>query len=317
MNRCTGHFPRVFDEGDGVAGRRRNQHAGIAHLPAGFGVERRAVEDQLGAAVVFDDANNLDRRFERLAADEIGGRKVFIDRRDLGLVGAFPTGASTRPLLLHFGLEAFFIDGEATLASHLLLLVERQTECVVELERSGARKHSANGRLGLIEENLLGNLERGGVAMLFVLDHARDALDTLQHLRITGLHQLGDEAGEFVQVRILAADHAGITDSPPHDLAQHVTAPFVGWRNAVVNQEGSGADMIGIDAQGDIGARVVAVRYSEHFRRSMDDGAQKIGVVIRKLSLQDARERVPAPCRYRWRGAEAASSRRQPSDRTA
>ncbi len=140
----------------------------------------------------------MTRRFQRLAANEIGGRKVLVDRRDLRFVGASPTGTRARPLLFHFGLEAFMIDGEATLASHLLLLVERETEGVVELERSGARQHTAGSRLRLINEHFLRNLERGRIAMLFVLHHARNALDAFQHLRITGLHQLGDEAGEFV-----------------------------------------------------------------------------------------------------------------------
>ncbi len=59
VDRCTGHLARILNDGDGVASGRRNQNAGVSHLTAGFGVERRAVEDQLGAAIMFDDANNF------------------------------------------------------------------------------------------------------------------------------------------------------------------------------------------------------------------------------------------------------------------
>ena len=107
---------------------------------------------------------------------------------------------------------------------------------------------------GFVDEDLLGHLERGGVAMLFVLHHARHALDALHHLRIAGLHQLRDEPGQLVEIRILAADHAGIAHGAAHDLAQHVAAAFVRRQHAIVNQKRGGARMIGIDAQRGIGA---------------------------------------------------------------
>ena len=56
MHGCAGHFARILNDGDGVASRRRNQNAGIAHLSAGLGVKRRAVEHQFGVAIVFDHA---------------------------------------------------------------------------------------------------------------------------------------------------------------------------------------------------------------------------------------------------------------------
>ena len=58
--------------------------------------------------------------------------------------------------------------------------------------------------LGFIVEQFLRHLERGGVAMLFVLHHAGDALDALHHLGISVAHQFGDEAGELIEIRLRA-----------------------------------------------------------------------------------------------------------------
>ncbi len=198
VNGGTGHFTRVLDQRNRVAGRRRSQQTRIAHLAARFGVERRAVEHQLGVAIVFDHAQNFDRRFQSFATDEFGGRKIFVHRRDLRFIGAAPTRARPRPLLFHLGVEAFLVDGETALPCHLFLLVQRKAEGVVELERSGAGQHATGRGLGFIDEHFLRYLERGGVAMLFILDDAGDALDAFEHLGVTGLHQIGDEAGEFV-----------------------------------------------------------------------------------------------------------------------
>ena len=45
--------------------------------------------------------------------------------------------------------------------------------------------------------------------MLFVLHDAGDALHALHHLGIGGPHQLGDEAGELVEERLLARRSGG------------------------------------------------------------------------------------------------------------
>src|SRR5208337_1640850 len=106
--------------------------------------------------------------------------KILVDRRDLRFVGASPAGTRARPLFFHFGLKACMIDGQATLASHFLLLIERQAEGVVELERGRARQLTAGSRLRFINKHFLRNLERGRIAMLFVLHYTRNALDAFE-----------------------------------------------------------------------------------------------------------------------------------------
>ena len=129
----------------------RIESALIAHLAAGFGVERRLVEHQLGARAGLDalhqllidqQADHAGVRFQMRRSRRTSCglfRAALIGRRDHALLGALPTRARALALLLHLALEAFAIDGQAALARHLFLLVERQAVGVVELERDGAR----------------------------------------------------------------------------------------------------------------------------------------------------------------------------------
>ena len=66
-------------------------------------------------------------------------QQLLIGRSHRCLFCAFPTGARAIALLLHLGFETFAVDGEAALARHVFLLVERQAVGVVQLESDGAR----------------------------------------------------------------------------------------------------------------------------------------------------------------------------------
>ena len=138
-----------LDIGDLLAGIGV-ESAAVAHLAAGFGVERRLVEDQLGVDAcgnLFDDllldqqADHAGTGLELGVAQELRAalfEQLLVGGNDRALFGALPTGAGALALLLHLALEAVAVDGEAVLASHVLLLVERQAVGVVELESDGA-----------------------------------------------------------------------------------------------------------------------------------------------------------------------------------
>ena len=219
----------------------RNQSAAVAHLPAGLGIKRRAVENDL----TIQNRKHGCRSFQCFPANELGLGQGLINRIDLSLVGALPTRASACALLFHFGIEACGIRAGPILPRHIFLLVQGQAKRVVQLERHLARNDTA--LLGFRLKHLFGHLKRGGVAMLFFLHHARDPLDALHQLRISRLHQLRHEAGELIKIRFLLTDHARIPDGPAHDFTQHVAAAFVGWQHAVVNQKSGRTAMIGID----------------------------------------------------------------------
>ncbi len=141
---------RVFDDGDNFARMRLAERAAIADLAAGFGVERRLIENQFG----FDAGGNLVGKFLILQQAAHGGDRVelvvaeefraaafeqlSISRRDGALFAALPAGAGAHPLKIHLGIEALAVDCDTALASHVFLLVEREAVGVVEFERDGA-----------------------------------------------------------------------------------------------------------------------------------------------------------------------------------
>src|SRR5579871_1261281 len=271
-----------LNDGHGFARVFREQNAGIAHLTASFGVEWRAVEGNF----VVQERDDGGFRFECLAAHELGSRQRLIDRVYLRLVGALPARARTGALLFHLIFETFAVDGEAGFARHLFLLVESQAVGIVQLERRGTREHSGDGDFGFVLEELFSHLEGGGVAMLLFLDHAGDALDALHHFGISVAHVFGDETRELVHVRLRDSDHAGVAHGAAHNLAQHVAAAFVRGQHPVMNQEGSGANVVGVDAQHRVDALVFAVGLAKEFAGSIDDRAEKVGVVVGNDSLK-------------------------------
>ena len=180
------------------------------------------------------------------------------------------------------------------LARHVLLLVERQPVGVVQLEGHCAGNGLAVQLLDGVVELALGHQEGGGVAVLLVLHHAGHALHALHQLGIRRTHQVGHEAGELVQHRLLHADQAQVAHGASHDLAQHVAAPFVGWQHAVVDEEGGGTRMVGRDAQGRIHARILAIGRVEQIGRVHQDGMDEVGIVVGELALQNRSDALQA-----------------------
>ncbi len=102
----------------------------VAHLSAGFGVERRVVEDDLAffagleflrALAVVDDGEHFAAVGASLAvAFEIGFGKLLVGGVG-GLLGcAFPGGAGAFALLLHGAVEASLIESDALITSRIL-----------------------------------------------------------------------------------------------------------------------------------------------------------------------------------------------------
>ena len=134
--------------------------------------------------------------------------------------------------------------------------IESEAEGVVELECSSAGEDTVDGGFGFVVKEFFGDLESGGVAGFFVAHDAGDAADAFLKFRISGLHEIGDEAGELVEIGVVEAGEAAVAHGAAHDFAEDVAAAFVGRNDAIVNEEGGGAGVIGIDAQSGFGAIV-------------------------------------------------------------
>ena len=135
----------------------------IAQLAAGFGVERRAIQDHLGVLasaghwlclpvrydtdddcvgddLVVPDEGRRSPRLEDVAVS--GGRcETTLARSRVGL-GALA-------LLRHQGAETLLVDSQPLLGRHLQRQIDREAVSVVQRESLVARKGGGTGPLGL------------------------------------------------------------------------------------------------------------------------------------------------------------------------
>ena len=75
-----------------------------------------------------------------------------------------------------------------------------------------------------------------------------------------------------------------MTHSTTHDTAQHITAPFIGWQNAISNKERRCAKMISDNAM----ARLPFWINSSGFGHSANEGAHRIGFIIVMCALKQS-----------------------------
>ena len=128
-------------------------HTGVADLPAGLGVERRAVEDDVDGCAFGHLCDALAARDEcadlgagglvLLASGEVGGTELVeqfpeeLDRRAL----AFPSGCrvrfAARALLVHQRTERVEVDRAVAFLRDLAREIDREAQRVVQEERVG------------------------------------------------------------------------------------------------------------------------------------------------------------------------------------
>ena len=96
-------------------------------------------------------------------------------------------------------------------------------------------------------------------------------------------------------MRLLGAQKLRMAHGAAHDPAQHVAAALVRGQDAVGDEEGGGAQMVGDDAMrglpGPLG------RDAGDVRDRLDEGAEEVGIVVRVDALQDGGDALEAHAR--------------------
>ena len=162
-------------------------------------------------------------------------------------VSRIPFPASARsarppPLLSQCLLEPFYVHRMPMLGSDHLREIERKPVRIVELERVLTRDH------GLVTEflhPLQSTFDRLQEALLL---GPRDPLNVLllrHQLRIHVGHHATDRARQLGQCRLAPAQQPGVAHGAPQDAPQHVAAAFVRRVDAIGEQKGDGARMVG------------------------------------------------------------------------
>ncbi len=141
-------------------------------------------------------------------------------------------------------------------------------------------------------EQLGAPLQGAAEALLLVADPAGDRLALGDQLRVGLPHDLDRALGEAAEPGRLEAERAALLDRPPHDPAQDVAAVLVGGHDAVGDQEGAAARVVGDDPHRPGHRAALVVGASRHLLGEVDQRPDQVGLVDRGDVLEDRRHPV-------------------------
>ena len=184
-------------------------------------------------------------------------------------------------LSLHRRLVSGNVDRFAALAGDIGGKVHRKAECVVQRKHRFAVDHAAFAVQRDIED-FHAVLERFGEAFLLRLQGIRDLLLCPGQFLVGLAHHGNQVAHQLVEKGLrlpeLVAMAQGAADDPP----QHVTAPNVCGNDAVHDQEGGGADVVGDYLERGIG-EILRPGFAG---RRPDEDLEQVDLVVRMHALQ-------------------------------
>ena len=145
----------IFDFGELFAGTGEVEGASIAHLAAGFSVERRLIQhdfgllagaDRINRLLALDDCRHAACGFERVVSEEFRAalqEQLLVNGCDGGRSAPFQLARARSRCCSISMWKPVGIDRETILARHLLLFLKRQSVGVVELEGDTAGQAAA------------------------------------------------------------------------------------------------------------------------------------------------------------------------------
>ena len=135
-------------------------------------------------------------------------------------------------------------------------------------------------------------LEGSAEALLLVADPAGDRLALGDQLRVGLPHQLDRALGEAAQPGRLEPERVALLDRPAHDPAQDVAAVLVGGDDAVGDQEGGTARVVGDDPHRPGHRAALFVGAAGELLGEVDQRPHVVGLEDRGHVLEDRRHPV-------------------------
>ena len=226
--------------GDGPSGAQR---AGVAHLAAHLGIERRRVQNDLArlacgkrlhARAVLHDGRHARLGFQLVVAHERRGAQLLQKLGVHAAVGA-PRGlgvlrvrsAGALALLVHTAREAVHIHRDAALLAQLAGHLHGEAVRVVQRERLLAGQRGAGKGGQRLVQKRAALPQRGAEALLLGQDHATRQLAVLHDLGIHMPHEAHDLVHVVVEERLVEAQQVPLHHGAAQQAAQHVAAALV------------------------------------------------------------------------------------------
>lgn len=199
--------------------------------------------------------------------------------------------AALLALALHRRLEAGHVHLDLALATDVGGEINRKAVGVVQREQRGAVERVALGDLGQrAVQDLHAVFERFAEAFFFLAQHLRHALGHLGQLGI-GFAHLGHQVRhQAMEERLGLAQLVAMAQGAAHNAAQHVAAAFVAGNDAVDDEKGASADVIGDDLQGVIGQ----ILHAGLARGGGDQLLEQVDLVVGMHVLQHRRDALQA-----------------------
>ena len=220
-----------------------------------------------------------------------------------GALPAARAGPRPRALPLHQRLKARLVDTEVMLGDDLQGHVDRESVGVVQQEGVGAGDALGAGVAGALDqlvEPAQTQFQRAAEAVLLGGQPAVHELALRGELGVATAHQLDHPVGVAGQKARLKADLAAVLDGAADDAPQDVAAVLVGGDDAIGDQEGGRAGVIGQDPQRLVDRVLVAVAPSGELLAERDQGRELVGLkdgLLRPAGSSPSGS-DPGPCRY-------------------
>ncbi len=129
-------------------------------------------------------------------------------------------------------------------------------------------------------------LDGGEETLFFQLEDALHARLLCDQFRIGTAHLFHQIGHHLVEERLARAELVAVADGAADDAAQHIAAAFVAGDDAVGDQEGTGADVVGQHLQRRR-IHVAAIRFA---RRRLDQRLEQVDLVVGVHALQHRRD---------------------------
>ena len=130
-------------------------------------------------------------------------------------------------------------------------------------------------------------------ALFLKPEHCQDEVAVVDEFGIDLAHLIDGGVGDFAEEVALDAEPPGVPDGSANDAAQHVASPFVAGHNAIRNEEGNAASVLG-DYADCVGVVGVVVALATDALDCGDDGREQVGLIRCIDVLQDSHEALEA-----------------------